>query len=211
MSPILKKAIAVSFSVFVLCVAYYGSYLPMRKSVVFIDAMQTTQSMKTIADFETGFSIPLGYSSPIGQEELVRSMANTVLSSLQRVSDPRGVQEMIRFVEQQYAPIMERKRGMSFGQNLYLLGILNEYTFERTEQPQYLEASEKYFKEAVTLGPKRPQGLYGLLDVYRLKGDFAAAKAIAEQIVSQWPADTKTKDALNQIIASTTVSGAKKP
>ena len=209
MNPILKQSIAVGGSILLLLVAYYGSFLPLRKGMMFIDTMQASSQVKTIDDFEKGFSAPLDYPSPVGKEELVRNMANTVLTSLQRVSDPRGVEEMIRFTEQEYAPITARHKGMSYNQNLYLLGLINEYGFIKTAKPQYLDAATKYFEESRALGPKRPQALYGLLDVYRLRGDFLDAKKIAEQILTQWPSDTRTKDMLDQIIASTTASGAK--
>lgn len=209
MNPILKKAIAAAGSVFILSMAYFGSYLPLRKAMIFIDTMQASAGIKTIQDFEAGFSAPLDYPSPIGQEELVRNMGNTVLTTLSRVSDPRGVEEMIRFAEQYYAPIVARNRGMSFNQNLYLLGLINEYGYIKTGKSQYLDTATKYFEQSLALGPKRPQALYGLLDTYRLAGNLEGAKKIAEQIAVQWPTDAKTKNTLNQLIASTTASGAK--
>jgi tetratricopeptide (TPR) repeat protein len=209
MNPMIKKSIAVAGSIALLGIAYYGSFLPLRKGMLFIETMQASAQVKTIDDFEKGFSEPLDFPSPIGQEELVRSMANTVLSSMQRVPDPRGVEEMIRYTEQEYAPIIARGKGMSYNQNLYLLGLINEYGFIKTGKQEYLDAATKYFEQSRELGPKRPQALYGLLDAYRLAGNLSSAKAVAQQILSQWPDDTKTQDTLNQIIASSTAPGAK--
>ncbi len=191
MSPVIKKAIAIAVVVFIIAIDYYGSYLPWRKSTLFIEAMQSTSAIRTISDFERIFSIPLDYSSPIGQEELVRSVANSIINSLNSIPQSQGIKEMIRYVENYYEPIINRGRGMSFGQNLYLLGALNESAYLKTREISYLNSAEKYFKKAQELGPKRPQPLYGLFDVYRLKGDKAAAEAIGRQIISQWPDDEK--------------------
>lgn len=200
MNQNIKKAIAVSASVFIALVAYYGSYLPMQKSMLFIDAMQKVSNAKTISDFEQTFSVPLDAPSPIGQEELVRSTANTVANSLQNVSDPRAVDELVKYIETYYQPIIARDKGMSFGQDVYLLGAMNEFAFIKTGDKKYLLAAEGYFKHETELGPKRPQGLYGLLDVYRMEGRIDDFKKVADQVLQQWPDDTRTKAIVDQVL-----------
>ncbi|MDO8664743.1 MAG: hypothetical protein Q7K44_04350 [Candidatus Liptonbacteria bacterium] len=202
MNSDIKKSIAVSIAIFILLVAYYGSYLPMRKSMVFIETMQSSYKIKTTGDFESIFSVPLDYSSPIGQEELVRNMANTINGSLQGVSDPRAVGELVNYAEKYFGPIIARGRGMSFGQDVYILGMINEVAFLKTKEPKYLQAAEKYFKMEQVLGPKRPQGLYGLFDVYRLGGNVDEFKKIADQILSQWPNDARISTMINQALKS---------
>ena len=201
----IKKAIAVSGAIFIALTAYYGSYLPMRKSMMFIETMKNSADVKTIKDFENLFSVPLDYPSPIGQEELVRSTANNVANGLQSVSDPKAVDELINYINAYYDPIISRGKGMSFGQNLYILGMMNEIAFIKTNSagapnPTYLKAAEKYFTMAHQLGPKRPQGLYGLLDVYRMEGNLDGFKKIADQVLSQWPDDEKVKNVVAQTL-----------
>ena len=53
---------------------------------------------------------------------------------------------------------------MSFGQDLYLMGAINETAYAHTGNPAYLAAAQKYYEEGVALGPNRPQSLYGLFD-----------------------------------------------
>ena len=91
---------------------------------------------------------------------------------------------------------------MSFGQDVYILGMINEIAFLKTKEPKYLQAAEKYFKMGQTLGPKRPQTLYGLLDVYRMSGNIDAFKKIADQVLSQWPDDARTSNLVNQMLNS---------
>lgn len=209
MNQEIKKAITVSASIFIALVAYYGSWLPMQKSILFIDSMQKASNARTISDFEQTFSVPLDAQSPIGQEELVRSTANTIANSLKNVSDPRGVTELIKFAKSYYQPIIERGRGMSFGQDVYMLGAMNEFAYIKTGDKNYLLAAEGYFKRETELGPKRPQGLYGLLDVYRMEGRMDDFKRIADQVLQQWPADTRTKNIVDQVL-KTAPQGAQK-
>ena len=72
-------------------VAVYGSYLPMRKAQMFIATLQGLQTQQgqatSLQDLENKLSVPLDYPSPIGQEELVRNMANSVLSFVQQGGD----------------------------------------------------------------------------------------------------------------------------
>ncbi len=209
MNPDIKKIIAVSASIFIVLVGYYGSYLPMRKSMIFIEAMQSSYRVKTVNDFEDVFSVPLDYLSPIGQEELVRSMANSINGSIQGVSDPKAVNELINYAEKYFSPIIARGKGMSFGQDVYILGMMNEIAFIKTKEPKYLQAAEKYFKIEQALGPKRPQGLYGLLDVYRMNGKLDEFKKIADQILNQWPNDVRITGMINQALKTSSTTKIK--
>lgn len=191
MSSTLKKILGVLFSAFILSVAYYGSYLPLNKSEAFISALRSMQSIKSLADFEQTFSAPLNMPSPIGQEELVRNTTNIVLNLVQQSNNPDVVEKAIDFIESYYNPIIDRGRGMSFEQNLYVLGAVNESAFVKTKQARFLGDSEKYYSKGLELGPKRPQFLYGLYDVYRIEGNVDGVKAIAAQILSQWPEDER--------------------
>ena len=99
-----------------------------------------------------------------------------------------------------YDPIITYGRGMSFGQNLYLLGAINELAFVQTKQLVYLQAADTYYNKGHDLGPKRPQFLYGLFDIYRMEGNSDKVKATVDQILAQWPNDTKTRGAYEEYL-----------
>lgn len=203
MSPEIKKAIAGLIVIFIVIVGYFGSYLPMVKSMLFISAIQSFSGVRTIQDLEKNFSMPLDFYSPIGQEELVRNTTNTIVNILQNVSDPKGIVHLVNYVESYYNPIIERGKGMSFGQNLFVLGTINEVSFIRTGDKKYLTAAENYFKKEIVLGSKRPQGLYGLLDVYKFEDNKDAFKNVADQILGQWPNDSRTKKMVDEFLKTT--------
>jgi hypothetical protein len=195
-----QRVVAILIVVVIFGVAVYGSYLPMRKAQMFIATLQGLQTQQgqatSLQDLENKLSAPLDYPSPIGQEELVRNMANSILSFVQQSSDATSTAALIGYLNSYYDPILNQGKGMSFGQDLYLEGAINEVAFSRTGDPTYLAAAQKWYSEGVTLGPNRPQALYGLFDVYRAEGDVTDTIAIGTTIMHNWPTDTNIQQAM---------------
>lgn len=201
-----KKATAIIVACLIIVLAYYGSYLPFKKSQLFISTMRNLGSSSSLADFKNKISVPLDAVSPIGQEELVRQVASLISNFLSQTQDqPEVVSELMDYIESYYKPIIDRGRGMSYGQNLYLLGSLNEIAFLKTSQKKYLDSSKKYYLLALENGPKRPQALFGMLDIYRFESDVSGVQKISSQILTQWPNETKAKQAVEDFLSK--VSG----
>lgn len=197
-------------------IAIWGSYMPMRKAQMFIttlQALQTPQGQATsLTDLENKLSVPLNYPSPIGQEELVRNMANSVLSFVQQGGNATDTAALIGYLNSYYDPILNAGKGMSFGQDLYLEGAINEIAFAQTGNPTYLAAAQKWYSEGVALGPNRPQSLYGLFDVYRAENNVSGTLAVGTTILKNWPTDMRVQQAmaLFKIMASSTPTSTKK-
>ena len=149
-----------------------------------------TSPVNSLNELQARLAVPLDYPSPVGQEELVRNTANNILGFVSQGADPTSTAVLVSFLTNYYTPIIARGRGMSFGQDLYLMGAIEEMAYAHTGNPAYLAASQKYYEEGVALGPNRPQSLYGLFDVYRAEGNMASTTAIGEKILSNWPTDT---------------------
>jgi hypothetical protein len=192
-------------------VAAWGSYMPMRKAQMFIatlQGLQTKQGQATsLQDLENKLSTPLDYPAPIGQEELVRNMANSILSFVQQSTDASSTGALIGYLNSYYDPILNAGKGMSFGQDLYLEGAINEIAFANTGSPTYLAAAQKWYTEGVALGPNRPQALYGLFDVYRAESNATGTIAVGTTILHNWPTDTNIQKAMvaYEAMASSTV------
>lgn len=202
MDRTIKQVVAVVVSIGILGVAVCGSYLPMRKAEIFITTLQGLESspVSSLNELQQRLSVPLDYPSPIGQEELVRNTANNVLSFISQGGDATSTAFLISFLDNYYEPIIARGKGMSFGQDLYLMGAINETAYAHTGNPVYLEGAQKYYEEAVALGPNRPQSLYGLFDVYRAEGNVASTTAVADKIMANWPTDTSVKQGLQAFL-----------
>jgi len=162
-----KGVIAVALVAVIFAVAVYGSYLPMRKAQIFIATLQDLQANhpSSLSDLEARIAVPLDYPSPIGQGELVRNTANSILSFIQNTQDATTTAGLLSFLGHYHDPIIVRGRGMSFGQDLYLEGAIHEVAFSATGNPAYLAQSIDYYQKGEALGPDRPQTLYGLFDV----------------------------------------------
>jgi hypothetical protein len=207
-----KKIIAIALVVAILSIAYYGSYLPLRKAQGFIATLQgfQTSPVTSLSDLETRLSGPLDYPSPIGQEELVRNTANSILNFVQQSPSATATIEMVNYLMSYYNPILDRGTGMSFGQDLYLAGAINEIAFARTGDTDMLAAADKYYSEGVALGPNRPQPLYGLFDVYRAEGNVSGTIMVANTILTNWPSDSSIRQAVAQFEATIPTSSAAK-
>jgi len=191
-----KKIVAIISSAIIAVLIYYGTLLPFMKSHTFITTMRSLGEAKTLDELKTKISVPLDSPSPYGQEELVRQVASLITNIIsQSNTTPPIIDDLTSYLNKYYSPIIKKGRGMSFNQNLYILGSLNEVAFIRTNKLDYLMAAEKYFTDSYNLGPKRPQALYGLFDVYRAKGEKEKVVQISDQILSQWPKDERTRQA----------------
>jgi hypothetical protein len=202
MAKTTKQIIAVALSIFILGIAVYGSYLPMRKAEIYITTLQSLQSspVSSLDELTSRIAVPLDYPSPIGQEELVRNISNNILGFISQGADPTSTAVLMSFLDGYYEPIMARGKGMSFGQDLYLMGALNEMAYVHTGDPTYIMDSQKYYEEGEAFGPNRPQPLYGLFDVYRAEGNVASTTAVAEKIMSNWPTDTSIGQSLQTFL-----------
>lgn len=200
MDHIVKKIIAVVVSVFILSVAYYGNFLPLRMSQTFIATLRSLQSIKSLEEFENTVSVPLDIPSPIGKEELVRNTASIVMNLIQQNDKPEVIAEVIKFLDHYYDPIIARGVGMSFEQNLYVLGTINQLAFVRTNDTSYFLKAKKYYEQGLALGPKRPQFLYGVFDIYRTEGNVQKAIEVHDRIIAQWPDDQRIKDGLAKFL-----------
>lgn len=211
-----QKVTAIIIVAAIFGIAIYGSYLPMRKAQIFITTLQGLQTQQgqatSLQDLENKLSVPLDYPSPIGQEELVRNVANSVLSFVQQGGNASSTAALIAYLNSYYDPILDQGKGMSFGQDLYLEGAINEIAFATTGDPTYLAAAQKWYQEGNELGPNRPQPLYGLFDVYRAEGDTTDTIAVGTTIERNWPTDTSIQQAmaLYEAMASSTATSTAK-
>jgi hypothetical protein len=210
-----QKVVAIIIVAAIFGVAAWGSYMPMRKAQMFITTLQGLQTQQgqatSLQDLENKLSVPLDYSAPIGQEELVRNMANSVLSFVQQGGGASSTAALVGYLNSYYDPILNQGKGMSFGQDLYLEGAINEVAFAGTGDPTYLIAAQKWYSEGVALGPNRPQSLYGLFDVYRAEGNTTGTLEVGTTILHNWPTDTNIQQAMATfLMASSTPTSTKK-
>lgn len=193
MDATLKKGVGFVATIAILLIAYFGNYLPLRKSQAFIEASQKSASAQSLDSFTAIMSVPLDSYAPMGQEELVRNTANNLLNVVRAVPSPQLSVAIFNYITRYYEPIIARKGGMSYIQDLYIMGVFNQTVYQKTGDPEYLEASRAYFRTALELGPNRPQPLYGIFDSYRFEKNNVELIKAGEQILSIWPEDESVR------------------
>ena len=201
----LKQIISITVVLIVVFVAYYGTYLPYQKSHAFIVTLGS--KIESLATFKEKFSEVLDVPSPIGQPEIMRNITNTALSVLDQLNDAEAIQSVVSYIEGRHRPLTVGNRGMSFLQDLYVLGTMNELAFVKTQELRYAEAAKKYFLEGYAVNPTRPQFAYALFDIYRIENNVEKAKEMAEHILKLWPTEEKIpkllEDFLNRQLTET--------
>jgi hypothetical protein len=196
MNQLPKQIIAISMSFFILVIIFYGSYLPHKKSKAFINSLnklKTTQ-IQNFNQLDDIISSSLKINSPFGQEELIRQFLGIFGGFIGQNNSPEVINALIKYIEAYANPILEKGKGLSFNQVLYLATRLYITAYEKTKDDKYLNDAKKYAELSYSLGPKRPQALYSLLDVYLLENNTEKAKEIASQILTYWPEDENIKD-----------------
>ena len=202
MNQLPKQIIAISASFFILVMIFYGSYLPYKKSKTFIDSLnqlKTTQ-IKSFEQLDNIVSSSLKINSPIGQEELVRQFLGIFTGFISQNENPEVIDVLVKYIKTYSDPILNRGKGLSFNQDLYLAIRLYLTAYEKTKDQKYLDEAKKYAELSYFLGPKRPQVLYSLFDIYRLENNIEKAKEIGNQILTSWPDDENMKAAYDELL-----------
>jgi len=202
MNQLPKQIIAISASFFILVMIFYGSYLPYKKSKTFIDSLnqlKTTQ-IKSFEQLDNIVSSSLKINSPIGQEELIRQFLGIFTGFISQNQNPEVIDVLVKYIKTYSDPILNRGKGLSFNQDLYLAIRLYLTAYEKTKDQKYLDEAKKYAELSYSLGPKRPQVLYSLFDIYRLENNIEKAKEIGNQILTYWPDDASVKEAYDELL-----------
>lgn len=165
----------------------FGSYLPLVKSLRFITALNSIPSIKTLEQFETNFDQAFKFYSPVGDEEITKFLAGDILQIISQENQPEAVSRMLVTYIEPYIFQNDVRHLMVIGQMYQVLW--GKYG-QREEDSQ---KSENYFQKALAIGPKLPPVLYGMLDIYQMKGDVQKVKEIGEIILKYWPDDERIK------------------
>jgi tetratricopeptide (TPR) repeat protein len=169
---------------------YFGSYLPLKKAQLYISALNAAQgSTQTLQTFEALFQPALSLPSPVGGEEVFKYFSSDVANALTDTSTNEAVSvALVRFLE----PYARQDDVM----HLLSMGSIYNTLWQNFRRDEYYEKAESYYEKALALGPKLPQSLYSLLNLYELKGDVAKAQATARTILSYWPSDEAVRRVL---------------
>lgn len=172
----IKNIVIVIVIVIVFFSLYFGSFLPLAKSQRFISALRFISSVKTLDEFKANFDRPLKFYSPVGAEEIAKFLSNNILQIISQKEQSEAVsRELVSYIE----PYMFKNNI----RHLTALGHMYMILWERYgRKEEYFQKAENYYREAYQIGPKLPSVLYGMLNLYKAKGDVQKSKEIGEII-----------------------------
>ncbi len=194
---LLKQFIIITLIIAAIFSIVFGAVLPWMKSSSYITALIGVRSGKTqtLDDFKAEFNRPLDFYSLIGDEEIVKFLGSDVISSAiaQNQQSPQ-IKQLVQLLADYIAPhlLLDDTRHILIGAQLYTT------LWQVSGDENSFQKSEFYYKKAYEIGPKLPPVLYGMLDLYKSKGDEVNAEKIRGEILKYWPDDESVKTILKQ-------------
>lgn len=202
MSDTTKKIIAAGVAAAALAVLVYGTYLPFRKSRLYITALENSGQAKSLDEFLVPFMAALEAPSPTGQEELVRNFGGTVGSIVDGAkagSDETLVRALGATLDRYAEPVLERRSGLSQAQTFYTLLSAYRVIDARDGTKNFRDRYGALLRRGIEISPDRPQFLYGLVDFERKYGSNAEARKYGERVKELWPGDENIDRVLREL------------
>ncbi len=190
----LKYIIAFISIIAILVLLYFGAILPFIKAKLYIRAMNNLQAqrIRTLDEFKKNFDTVLNYYSPVGQEEVVRFLAQEIVGGMIYQEQQEAVsRELVNYIEPR---LMQEN-----SKHLVLLSAMSGKMFNIYRHNDDLIKTEEYYQKLLTLNPKSPQALYGLFDIYQKTGRPEKTKEIGEIILTYWPEDNRIKEIIKSL------------
>jgi len=188
----LKQFIIVLLILGAVASIYFAALAPLAKAQSYIHALRSIPSIGSVEEFKQVFDVPLTFSSPIGQEEVVKYIASNIQEISTQPNQPESVMRALAGYIEPYIFQNDVRHLIVMGQIYYIL-----WTNYGRKDADFEKAVE-YFSKVRTIGPKLPPALYSLFSLYKEHGDIDKAKALAEDILKLWPDDAE----IQKILAS---------
>lgn len=208
MNNVLKKTIAAAVTIVALAGFYLGSYLPLRKSQLYIEAYAQLPRVRSLSDFNQYFNTALDYYSPVGQEELVPAYLGVITDAVsgQNAANKQVPDILIKQAEDRARPIINSAPSFSYSQIILKLATLNRLAAEKFKDQNYYNRAVELYKLGLTYSTNRQDFLYGLLDLYLWRNDAADTKPLVQTVLKYWPNDERVKQIWNFLNTPTTSS-----
>jgi len=205
MSETTKRIIFGAVSLVAVLVLVWGSYLPYRKSKLYVAAISASSQATTLEAFLAPYLAALNAPSPLPQDELARNFATTVGSVSDSIVQAKNdenlplVSALAIFLDRYTSPVIYRQSGVSAVQTMLFTSNAYRSIFQATQDRVYLARSRKLLERALELSPDRPQLLYALFDYERFFGSPEDARIYGEKIMRFWPSDTRIPEILDTL------------
>jgi tetratricopeptide (TPR) repeat protein len=203
MKDVLKYILCFAGIILAVLAIYFGSYAPLHKAQLYIDALRQTSSVSTVKQFEDLFDPVFNFYSPIGNEEVPKFLSSDIVGILNsnRVGSEDVAKALVDYIEPHM--LQDNVR------HLLSLGYMYEALWKKFQKDEYYNKAESYYLKVVQIGPTLPPGLYSLANLYQERGDQQKLFGVVGKILQYWPDALGNKQPA-PVPASSTASSAKK-
>ncbi|MBI1960726.1 MAG: hypothetical protein HYS43_00400 [Candidatus Liptonbacteria bacterium] len=191
-ASIIKKSVAITGIILIAALFYWGTIVPYEKSRRLVSALYATRSAGSAEELFAAINGSVRYRSPIGQEETVRMIVNTlssILGSLGEKNAPVIVPLFVRYINDISLPLVSRGKGFGYTRLIFSMGEFYQAAWMKTRTPAFAARAETYYRQCLALSSHRPECLRGLLLLYADGGKKEEARVVASEIARFWPDD----------------------
>ena len=182
-----KIIFAFTSTILLLALFYFGAFLPLRKSQLYIDAVRGSSQIRSVQEFNKLFDKVLDFYSPVGHGEVVYAYLNVIIGVVQNQQNKDIVEILLKEADRRMEPILKEDKGNAFFQSLYSYALLYELAGNKFNNKNYYQKAAGIYEIALRHSPSRPMLLYGLFRSYNVLGNAEKVKEIAEIISKYWP------------------------
>ena len=204
MSETNKRIIAGAVTALFVGSLVWGTYLPYRKSKLYVAAISAGNAAGSFDEFMTPYLKALNATSPIGQEEIVRNFTTTISDLVAgiRTPDPQTlaiVQALGGVLDQYGRPVMERRSATSQVQTYSIFAAAYLRIFDATDVRPFRNNALELLERGLAMSPTRPQMLYLLYEYENSYGSNEEALQYGRRILELWPNDRETSRSVEQL------------
>lgn len=176
-----RDILAIVFIIFGIIVIYFGALAPFWRAQNFVYAYQNTENFKTLEELENTYNKAFDFYAPLGQEEMAKFLSERMFNVLKSGQMPEEIAlEIVKYVESNSVQDNNIIQLMQTG-NLY------EALWRLYGGDNYFLKAESYYKKANEIGPRVPQPLYELFDIYKDSNQENKMEEIGRNILELWP------------------------
>ena len=164
---------------------YEGSFRSLTKAQKYIVALGKRRQIHSVEDFEKSFQEVLQYRARVSDDEIVKFIGGDVIDLISGGQQKEEVsRRLLSFVEK-YSDEEDALHLLNIGRSFHFLWI------NYGQKEEDFQKAEAYYTKVLERGPRLPPALYGMLDLYRAKGDAEKVLEYGNRILALWPDDTR--------------------
>lgn len=172
---------------------FCGTLQPIRASLFMRRSFDDLTGQILITDMKDRFSAIAERATVVGETEALLRLISAADLAVKSGVSPNVARDLVFWSETYSEPFLLKHKTYPDTRVLFALATLYFDAGSATGDGAYFKKSEAFYLSGLNFAPKRPQFLYGLMNLYAKEGRNVEARAIGEKIITYWPFDSATR------------------